>query len=244
MGFIYITTNLINGKQYIGQTIRSLQKRRNCHFTDIKRTNLPFHNALKKYGKENFRWVSFECPIENLDYSEVLLIKELNTLKPNGYNLTEGGKGVRGWHHTEKTKEKLSNINKDKIFSEEHKNNISKGKRGCIAWNKGIPWIEEIKQKIRDNQPDQSGANNNFYGKNHSIKSKEKNRIAHLNKYNGEDNPSSKLTESQVKIIKKYLKEGFLKGTEIAKKFNVKKSTISSIKLNKSWKYIEMENRN
>ena len=101
-GTIYIATNLINEKQYIGQTIRNLDKRVSEHKRHINRV---LYSALKKYGIENFKWVSFSCPEEELDWQETFLIKELNTLAPNGYNLDSGGNKQK--HHHEITKQKM-----------------------------------------------------------------------------------------------------------------------------------------
>jgi len=103
-GTIYITTNLVNGKQYVGQTIRKFEKRKNEHFSP-KDCVLLYH-ALKKYDMDDFKWVSFSCPEEDLDWTEIFLIKELNTLTPNGYNLETGGN--KNKHHHESTKEKMS----------------------------------------------------------------------------------------------------------------------------------------
>jgi group I intron endonuclease len=66
-------------------------------------------NAIKKYGKNKFvievLWEKKKCTDEELDAKEMELIKELNTLHPNGYNLTIGGSGGR---HSDETKEILS----------------------------------------------------------------------------------------------------------------------------------------
>jgi len=187
---IYIATNLVNRKQYIGQTINGLKKRKNGHYYSIKRDNLPFHNALKKYNKENFKWISFECPIEDLDYNERLLIKDLNTLSPNGYNLDNGGHQNK--KRSEITKKKIS---QSKIGKYKGKNNPNYGNHKLVGENNpnwGKPRSEEIKQKIRDNQPNQSGEKNPFYGKHHSSKSKEKNRLSHLGKNIGENHPQAR----------------------------------------------------
>jgi len=89
MGIIYITTNIVNGKQYVGQTSRDFKQRKKEHTRpgDCKY----FYRALKKYGIDNFKWVSFSCPEEELDWQETFLIAELKTQKPNGYNLDSGG---------------------------------------------------------------------------------------------------------------------------------------------------------
>ena len=52
---IYKATNLVNGKIYIGQTINTLEYRKNQHFREArceKRKNIYFHNALNKYGED------------------------------------------------------------------------------------------------------------------------------------------------------------------------------------------------
>lgn len=47
LGTIYIVTNLINGKQYVGQTVGKLNERKTGHY--FKGNCL--HNALKNMGK-------------------------------------------------------------------------------------------------------------------------------------------------------------------------------------------------
>ena len=87
--------NKINGKIYIGQTIRTLEKRKSDHINDtFEGSSLPFHNAIKKYGQYNFGWkILEECnSIEELNEKEEYWIRKLNTISPNGYNLRYGGK--------------------------------------------------------------------------------------------------------------------------------------------------------
>jgi hypothetical protein len=51
------------------------------------------NNAIRKYGKEKFTLKIVEsCDISILDDREQYYINEYNTLYPNGYNLTKGGK--------------------------------------------------------------------------------------------------------------------------------------------------------
>ena len=95
---IYKVENKINGKIYIGQTIRTLEKRKSDHINDtFKGSSLPFHNAIKKYGQYNFGWkILEECnSIEELNEKEEYWIRKLNTISPNGYNLRYGGKNSR-----------------------------------------------------------------------------------------------------------------------------------------------------
>lgn len=68
--------------------------------------------------------------------SDDVLDDDLNMLEMSfieGYNpkfnFTNGGEGLSGYKHTEKTKRKISESNKGKIKSDEHKQKISKALR-------------------------------------------------------------------------------------------------------------------
>lgn len=88
---IYLVTNKINGKKYVGQTIRPLSERWKDHCR-AKDKNY-FHNAIRKYGADNFTREVIDTAetVEELDEKEIYWIAKLNTLFPNGYNLKEGG---------------------------------------------------------------------------------------------------------------------------------------------------------
>jgi len=96
---VYIHTNLINNKQYVGQTKRSAYSRWGEHGENYCRTNkhgeyTKFGEAIIEYGWDNF---SHEIIFDNLtseeaDVLEISLINELDTFN-NGYNSTLGGKG-------------------------------------------------------------------------------------------------------------------------------------------------------
>lgn len=92
-GKIYKITNKVNGKVYIGQTRYTLEFRWKQHIH--KKDNTYFHNAIKKYGPDNFQIELLEeCPVEILDSREVFYIAKYNSFK-DGYNLTIGGDGKR-----------------------------------------------------------------------------------------------------------------------------------------------------
>src|SRR5271156_1859401 len=103
--FVYLITNIINGKCYVGQTVNSLEFRWRQH---QRQEGCPYlHAAIKKYGVENFSIeVICEPPtIELMNEIEEEYIERYNTLSPNGYNLTKGG--VAPKHH-EDTRKKMS----------------------------------------------------------------------------------------------------------------------------------------
>jgi len=58
MGYIYLITNQINGKQYVGQTIQDdIKKRWSTHKqVNKKYIGTCLFNAYKKYGIENFKY--------------------------------------------------------------------------------------------------------------------------------------------------------------------------------------------
>jgi hypothetical protein len=100
---IYRVTNMINGKQYIGQTSRTLEKRWIEHCSASSGC-VALHNAILKYGRENFKVEQIDIALDQveLDYKEIKYIELYNTLAPNGYNLTKGGdykKDMRGEHN-------------------------------------------------------------------------------------------------------------------------------------------------
>ena len=100
-GFIYLITNNINDKQYIGQTNRTIDFRFQQHqyrSTKAKYTQ-PIYSAFKKYGIESFS-VREICKLEGktkeqlselLNSQEILFIDKYNSKVPNGYNVLDGG---------------------------------------------------------------------------------------------------------------------------------------------------------
>lgn len=96
-GAIYMITNLVNGKVYVGQTWLRVWARWKGHIRDTKTRKLVhFHNAIAKYSSENFSvdvldWATNQT---DLDALETLWIIALGSIDPKvGYNMTYGGKG-------------------------------------------------------------------------------------------------------------------------------------------------------
>lgn len=108
-GVIYIITNILNGKQYIGQTIHSDATHRWKEHQLSARTigSYALSLAIRKYGVSNFTFeVIWHARTKvDLDISEISFISLFNTISPNGYNLRSGG--ARGRHSSE-TKLKMS----------------------------------------------------------------------------------------------------------------------------------------
>ena len=99
MAFIYVITNDINDKQYVGKTIGSIEQRFKEHIKDSykdKYEQRPLYNAMRKYGVEHFHISQLEeCSSKDCAAREIYWIGRLNTYK-EGYNATLGGDG-RFW---------------------------------------------------------------------------------------------------------------------------------------------------
>ena len=113
---VYKITNQVNGKIYIGQTIRTLKERRQQHIRDAFTCNsqCAIHYAMRKYGEGSFIFETLcSCVSKaDMDQKEMEMIRKLNSKRPAGYNLTDGGEGCLGLRHTKESKAKLSAANK------------------------------------------------------------------------------------------------------------------------------------
>lgn len=96
MSFIYAITNKVNGKQYIGKTNHSIEKRFREHLSDSKRARCkdrPLYRAINKYGDDSFEIkILEEVPYDISCDKEIHWIEHLNTYK-DGYNATKGADG-------------------------------------------------------------------------------------------------------------------------------------------------------
>ena len=161
---IYIITNILNRKQYVGKTIHSIHHRFEQHCNDTNNTYID--SAIKKYGRENFKVeLLMKCPDDEWQYWEKHFIQCMHThWTEGGYNLSRGGdenpmsdpkvrekhleavrnperlrkiaESARGRRHSEESKHKMSRIQK-----ELYRNNI------------------ELRNKVKMNQPSRISVN-------------------------------------------------------------------------------------
>jgi hypothetical protein len=134
LSHIYIIRNIITNKVYIGQAVShrlnknkyrifGLEGRFRDHIsealTNTKKNQCTYlNNSIRKYNKENFNVELVEiCNINESDEKEQEYIKMYNSLYPNGYNLTKGGKNFM-----------INNATNDKFLHNEL--NEKKFKRG------------------------------------------------------------------------------------------------------------------
>ena len=91
---IYILTNRLNGKQYVGKD-SNLPSRINQHLAGKAPDSPAIHNAIKKHGRDAFHIEVVEYPgasHEALNTIETWHITRLGSYE-NGYNCTKGGEG-------------------------------------------------------------------------------------------------------------------------------------------------------
>jgi group I intron endonuclease len=98
--FVYLVTNLIDGKLYVGKTEKTVQERWDAHLANArKRKHQEYlYRAIRKHGPENFhvQCLAEAQSTEELNQLERSWILVLNTIAPHGYNMTFGGDGVPG----------------------------------------------------------------------------------------------------------------------------------------------------
>jgi group I intron endonuclease len=215
---IYCIRNKVNGKCYIGQS--SLYNSNE----DFQKSNYwgsgtYIQRAIKKYGIENFeKMVLIHCKNEQADFYEILWIRKLKTKVPNGYNLTNGGDGVKkGYKHTTESKNRLKktkeSIEKFRQWAIEYykthsgfmknKHHTKKAKRRMSEAAKNrLPHTEETKKLIGVGAQRKHTMNQNEKNRVSGIKSWEKRRIE------GKDNKSPKTEEHKQKLRRPKSEEG------------------------------------
>ena len=128
---LYVITNLVNGKQYVGIAVdfeRRCREHISGHGSKI------VCQAIQKYGIDNLTFeVWYEGDEQWIKALEHRAILALGTCAPSGYNLTFGGEGSLGWRASEETRRKMSEAHKGKRLgshSEETRRKISEARKG------------------------------------------------------------------------------------------------------------------
>jgi group I intron endonuclease len=184
-GFIYITTNLVNGKKYIGQ------RKFSYGWKTYLGSGVHFIYAKKNYGNDNFKRdiCAFANNQDDLNKLEKQWIEDFKAVKSKEfYNLTEGGKSCNTLQG--KTKEEI------KIIKDKWRKSYIGKYQGINSFNYGKKLSEETKQKIKKNHVNVSKENNPNYGKAMSENQKQKLSQEIKGKYIGGKNPFFNKTHS------------------------------------------------
>lgn len=148
MYYIYRITNKVNGKTYIG---KHKYKKLNDSYMG---SGVLLKKAQKKYGMKNFekKILIFNISkLENVNLLEKTFIaaEREKVGRENCYNRADGGDGNTG-KLSEETRKKMAESHTGGHHSEEAKRKLSEAHKDKTPWNKGKPWGEEMKQKIKE----------------------------------------------------------------------------------------------
>lgn len=180
---IYVYTNKVNGKVYVGRTCVPLKKRAGYNGVAYKGCPL-FWRAIQKYGWENFKGEIIEEGLNNEEATEkeIYYIRYFEASSPlKGYNI-------------------LDTTFNNSVYSDENRESRSRKFSGEGNPMYAYEYTEEQKEKMRERN---LGINNPFYGKHHSQETidiiKEKLKVY----YETHESPSKgrKLTEEQRKRL-------------------------------------------
>ena len=129
---IYLLTNNINGKMYVGQ-----------HGTDnleddYMGSGVAIREAIKEYGKKNFSKEILCYCVDRKDacQKEIEYIEKLDTTH-NGYNITKGGEGLLGYR--QKTESIQRMVLSRKRFYQDHPE--AKAKLGHPRYGEANPFF-------------------------------------------------------------------------------------------------------
>lgn len=118
---VYVITNTINGMMYVGAS-RNWRSRCQDHLAGHSLIPL-LVAAVRQFGRDNFRAEPFACALteDDLYTLEQIVIAQLGTRQPHGYNKTLGGPGLSGLQHTEATKQQMSESAKGRQWSDDQR---------------------------------------------------------------------------------------------------------------------------
>jgi group I intron endonuclease len=182
-GIIYKAANTLNGKVYVGQTTKTLNRRKSDHkYMALKGDRRSsFQCALLDEGFDNFAWEQIDTADTQaeLDAKEKYWIAHYDSMNPEkGYNGTDGG------IHCKASPETL-----------QRKSEVMKGEKNPMY---GKHLSEETRRKMSEVR---KGEKNPFFGKHHSTESNRKNGEAHLGKTPW--NKGIPITEEQREKVRK-----------------------------------------
>lgn len=169
MYYIYRITNTVNGKVYIGQTIRHYKERFKSY--ERLKTNDHLKNSFLKYGIDLFTFEVID-QVEDLDELNCLEIKYIqqydSTNRDKGYNIESGGRNAPA---SAETRKKMSIVRLGKKHTDEWtQNRIYKaGTEGAKKYGHQLSDAE--KRYLSESN---SGENNYWHGKTRDAETKRK----------------------------------------------------------------------
>jgi len=214
---VYKTTNLINGKIYIG-----------CHKTlnledDYLGSGTMFKRALLKYGKENFKREILHQfnNAEEMYKKEAELVNESFVSSDDNYNLTYGGAG--SWHFCNSQGKNLYGKNGDEDHGRKNLWKMDKLKPFLIENNLWEDWKRKVSSGLKETYAKEGF---HWLGKKHKEESKRKIGLKNSIHQKGKNNSQfgtcwvySDIEKKSLKIkrddLNQYLNSGWIEGRKI-----------------------------
>ena len=214
---VYIITNLVNNKKYVGIT-NNYQVRWRYHKRNRTTTSKEYHKVLyaafRKYGIDNFEFtlVAQTATIDEGKALEIQLIKDLQSLShQHGYNVTAGG------DHTGQEGER----NRNATLSEEQAMDIIARREAREVF---ASVYEDYKHLLK-----RSGMESIWLGT--SWKHLQPSTITKLH-------ASTKLSDEQVREIRALVATGNLSYSQIGKLYGVSAALICKINKHLSYTHV------
>lgn len=216
---LYKITNNVNGKFYIGSSVK-LEKRIKDHKWQLKNgihSNIHLARAAKKYGLDAFSFSILETCSESdlLDKEQRYLDEHVGS--PNCYNISCDSKAPnRGSKSSKEVRAKISKALLGRTLSQEHRQNIGRANKGNVIGEIGRQNMSRahLGTKLTEIQKTKIGK-----------------------ALSGENAPLAKLNWLEVKEIRELYPTGSYSARLLSEIFGVKdKKTILNIIHQKTWK--------
>ncbi len=206
-----------NGKNYIGLTTTSLEKRKREHKKCAKsRSNQCLYNAIRKYDMvDNFELIEIDTAdtTDELCEKEIQYIQEYNSyyMNGNGYNMTYGGEGTSGYVFTEEDRQRTSKRSKKQFENPEARQQASERSKKQFENPEARQQASERSKKHYEDNPEarqqMSERIKTYYEDNPEARQQASERSK---KYF--ENPEARIKHSEIK--KKYFEDNPDAGTE------------------------------
>jgi group I intron endonuclease len=185
---IYIIRNRVNGKFYIGST-KNYHVRKLKHFNELRKNkhhSIHLQRAFNKYSEKEFEFIIIETCYNYLKREQYLFDNVIDF--KDTYNISKmatGGDNIYNHPNRDEIIKKLT----EQLLKAPRRKKSYEGSNNP-NWKGGLTFCEcgnriNSTSKTCIQCQDKTGKNNPFYGKKHSKESKEKMRLASLNRYNG-----------------------------------------------------------
>jgi len=245
---IYVITNEVNGKEYVGVTC-DLERRWRQHKQNVRnKQSGHLYNAMRKYRIEYFSIQVVESAEtrEQACELEKQWIADLDTYHGAGYNMTEGGDRppvLTGEDHPMygRTGQDAPMYGREGVSGENHP------MYGVTGEDHPGSQLTGEDNPMYDNGEMIAGEDNPMYGRTgqdaplYGVTGEDHPAYGRTGEdhpmygHTGQDSPTSKLSKSEASLLKWYALNSNLTLTEVGKMFGVHNSQVSRIKRGQNW---------